>query len=50
MRLLSAIVVVVIGGTSLLGGVGTIFGIFIGIVVFGMIDNGFNLFDVSSFW
>ncbi|HVW16649.1 MAG TPA: ABC transporter permease [Solirubrobacteraceae bacterium] len=48
--LLSAIAAVVIGGTSLTGGVGTILGTFVGIAVLGTIDNGLDLLGVSSFW
>jgi ribose transport system permease protein len=49
-HLLSAIAAVVIGGTSLSGGMGTIFGTFVGIALLGTIDNGLNLLGVSSFW
>jgi ribose/xylose/arabinose/galactoside ABC-type transport system permease subunit len=49
-RLLSAIAAVVIGGTALAGGAGTILGTFIGIALLGTIDNGLNLLGVSSFW
>jgi ribose transport system permease protein len=49
-RLLSAIAAVVIGGTALSGGAGTILGTFIGIALLGTIDNGLNLLGVSSFW
>ena len=48
--LLSAIAAVVIGGTSLTGGVGSIVGTVVGIALLGTIDNGLNLLGVSSFW
>jgi ribose/xylose/arabinose/galactoside ABC-type transport system permease subunit len=48
--LLSAIAAVVIGGTPLAGGIGTISGTLVGIAVLGTIDNGLNLLEVSSFW
>ena len=48
--LLSAIAAVVIGGTALSGGAGTILGTVLGIAIIGTIDNGLNLLDVSSFW
>lgn len=48
--LLSAIAAVVIGGTALSGGVGTIAGTVVGIAILGTIDNGLNLLGVSTFW
>jgi len=48
--LLDTIASVIIGGTSLMGGVGTIPGTIIGVLVIGVIRNGLNLLGVSSFW
>jgi len=48
--LLDTIAAVIIGGTSLMGGVGTIPGTIIGVLVIGVIRNGLNLLGVSSFW
>lgn len=48
--LLDSIASVIIGGTSLMGGVGTIPGTVIGVLVIGVIRNGLNLLGVSSFW
>lgn len=48
--LFSAISAVVIGGTKLAGGKGTIYGTIIGVLIIGIINNGLNLLDVSSFW
>ncbi len=48
--LMDTIASVIIGGTSLLGGVGTIPGTIIGVLVIGVIRNGLNLLGVSSFW
>lgn len=45
-----AIAAAVIGGTSLTGGIGTIPGTVIGILIIGVINNGMNLLKVSSFW
>lgn len=45
-----AIAACVIGGTSLNGGVGTIFGTFIGVIMIGVINNGMNLLGVSSYY
>lgn len=48
--ILDTIAAVVIGGTSLTGGVGSIGGTIIGVLIIGMIRNGLNLLGVSSFW
>ena len=47
---LDAIAAVVIGGTSLSGGVGTIHGTLIGALIIGVINNGLDLLGVSSFY
>jgi len=47
---LDAIAATVIGGTSLLGGEGTIIGALIGALIMGVLRNGLNLLDVSSFF
>ena len=47
---LDAIAAVVIGGSSLNGGIGTIPGTVIGILMIGVINNGMNLMGVSSFY
>lgn len=47
---LDAIAAVVLGGTSFTGGVGTIGGTIIGVLVIGFLNNGLNLLGVSSFW
>lgn len=47
---LDAIAAVVIGGTSLAGGVGSIFGTFIGATIIGVLNNGLNLLNVSSYY
>ncbi|HEY7410350.1 MAG TPA: ABC transporter permease [Vicinamibacteria bacterium] len=46
---LDAIAATVIGGTSLLGGAGTIGGTLIGALVMGVLRNGLNLLGISSF-
>lgn len=45
-----AIAACVIGGTSFAGGVSTIPGTVIGIVIIGLIYNGMNLIGVESYW
>ena len=47
---LDVIAAVVIGGSSLSGGVGTAFGTLIGALITGFLRNGLNLLNVSSFW
>ena len=39
----------VIGGTSLFGGLGTITGAFLGVLVLVILENGFNIIGVSAF-
>lgn len=46
---LDAIAATVIGGTSLMGGEGTVFGTLIGALIMGVLRNGLNLLGVSSF-
>lgn len=45
-----AIIATVIGGTSLAGGVGTIFGCIVGAMVVGCIDSGLTMLGVSAFY
>jgi inositol transport system permease protein len=47
---LDAIAAAVIGGTSLSGGVGTIGGTIIGALIIGVMNNGLDLLNVSSYW
>ncbi|MOA48413.1 Ribose transport system permease protein RbsC [compost metagenome] len=47
---LDAIAAVVLGGTSLTGGKGWIVGTLIGAVIIGVLNNGLNLLNVSSFY
>jgi len=46
---LDAIAAVIIGGTSLNGGVGTVSGTLMGAILMGMLRNGLNLLNVSPF-
>lgn len=45
-----AIAATVIGGTSMAGGSGRITGTFIGVLIIGILNNGLNLLDVSSYY
>ena len=47
---LDVIAAVVIGGASLSGGAGTMSGTLMGALIIGVLRNGLNLLDVSSFW
>lgn len=47
---LDAIAAAVIGGTSLSGGVGSVFGTVIGTLIIGIISNGLDILNVSSYY
>ncbi|MBU9711231.1 ribose ABC transporter permease [Bacillus tamaricis] len=47
---LDAIAAVVIGGTSLAGGKGRLFGTLIGVLIIGVLNNGLNIIGVSAFY
>jgi ribose/xylose/arabinose/galactoside ABC-type transport system permease subunit len=44
------IVAIVVGGTSLFGGEGSVFGTLLGSVLIGVLNNGLDLLGVSTFW
>jgi inositol transport system permease protein len=47
---MDAITAAVIGGTSLSGGIGTIGGTIVGALIIGVLNNGLDLLNVSSYW
>ena len=47
---LDAIAAAVIVGTSLSGGIGTIWGTIIGALIIGVLNNGLDLLNVSAYW
>ena len=48
--LLGSIAAVCLGGTSLLGGVGGVFGTAVGSLILALVVNGMNLMAVKTFW
>jgi len=49
-RELDIIAGVIVGGTNLFGGVGTIFGTFLGVAIIGVIRNGLVMAGIQSYW
>jgi len=47
---LDSIAAVIIGGASFFGGVGTVWGTLVGALLMGVLRNGLNLLNVSSYW
>lgn len=47
---LDAIASAVIGGTSLNGGIGTVWGTIVGALIIGVLNNGLDLLNVSAYW
>ncbi len=47
---MDAIAAVVLGGTSMSGGIGTLGGTFLGMLIIGILNNGLNLLNINSFW
>jgi simple sugar transport system permease protein len=49
-RELDVLAAVVLGGASLLGGVGTVLGTVLGIALLAILQNGLIMIGVSSYW
>lgn len=47
---LDVIAAVIIGGTSLMGGVGRVWGTMVGVIFLGVIINGMTMLNVSEYW
>jgi ribose transport system permease protein len=48
--LLTVIAAIILGGTSLFGGRGSVWGTLLAVLILGTLNNGLTLLNVSSFW
>jgi ribose transport system permease protein len=49
-HLLTVIAAIILGGTSLQGGRGSVWGTLVAVLILGTLNNGLTLLDVTSFW
>lgn len=47
---LAVVTAVILGGASLAGGRGTIYGTVLGVMILGVLNNGLTLMNIDSFW
>ncbi len=47
---MSVIAAVVLGGASITGGKGSVFGSFLGVLLFAIVNNSLTLLQISSYW
>lgn len=49
-HLLTVVAAIILGGTSLFGGRGSVWGTLLAVLILGTLNNGLTLLNVSSFW
>jgi ribose transport system permease protein len=49
-NLLTVVAAIILGGTSLFGGRGSVWGTLLAVLILGTLNNGLTLLNVSSFW
>jgi ribose/xylose/arabinose/galactoside ABC-type transport system permease subunit len=49
-QLLTVIAAIILGGTSLMGGRGSVWGTLLAVLILGTLNNGLTLLGISSFW
>ena len=49
-HLLTVIAAIILGGTSLQGGRGSVWGTLVAVLILGTLNNGLTLMNVTSFW
>jgi ribose/xylose/arabinose/galactoside ABC-type transport system permease subunit len=47
---MDSLAAIVVGGTSLAGGKGSALGLFLGVIIFGLMSNSLNMMNVSPYF